>query len=224
MTAAGGRSGTRSSRSSGLSGRWGRRSRSRASTAWWRRSGARARTSPSPARSAQPSNGRSGTTPCPASTWCWTRRLIGGRGRCRWRSDRPVQVTITFLSPHLRVAGGVRAILTHADRLAARGHDVTVVVPARRHVTAWWRNRTGRGADWMPHLRASVRWVADWMPGRLPEGDALIATAWQSAVPVAAAPASCGRKFYFIQHDESLYHGDAARVDETYRLPLRKIV
>src|SRR5262249_42592669 len=35
--------------------------------------------------------------------------------------------------------------------------------------------------------------------------------------------ARCGRKFYFIQHYESLYHGDAARVDATYRLPLRKI-
>jgi len=58
----------------------------------------------------------------------------------------------------------------------------------------------------------------------LPEGDALIATAWQSAEPVAAAPARCGRKFYFIQHDESLYHGEATRVDATYRLPLRKIV
>ena len=131
---------------------------------------------------------------------------------------------ITFLSPHLRVAGGVRALLTHAGRLAARGHDVTVLVPARSPVKAWWRNRSGRGPDWMPDLRARVRWVADWAPARLPDGDALIATAWQSAEPVAAAPDRCGRKFYFIQHYESLYHGSAARVDQTYRLPLRKIV
>src|SRR5262249_21932639 len=62
-----------------------------------------------------------------------------------------------------------------------------------------------------------------WDPRDLPDGDALIATAWQSAEPVAAAPPRCGRKFYFIQHYESLYHGDAARVDATYRLPLRHI-
>ena len=31
---------------------------------------------------------------------------------------------ITFLCPHLRIAGGVRAILIHADRLARRGHEV----------------------------------------------------------------------------------------------------
>ena len=48
---------------------------------------------------------------------------------------------ITFLCPHLRIAGGVRAILCHADRLAQRGHEVTVRVPARRAVKAWWLNR-----------------------------------------------------------------------------------
>jgi glycosyltransferase involved in cell wall biosynthesis len=133
-------------------------------------------------------------------------------------------VKITILSPHVRVAGGVRAILTHADRLAGRGHEVTVVVPASGYLKAWWRNRFHRIPDWMPGLRAQVNWVAHWTPAGLPDGDALIATAWQSAETVAAAPARCGRKFYFIQHYESLYHGPAARVDATYRLPLRKIV
>ena len=130
---------------------------------------------------------------------------------------------IAFLCPHLRIAGGVRAILTHADRLAARGHDVSVIVPARRPLRAWWRNRFATTPTWMPGLRARVVWVPDWDPARLPDGDALVATAWQSAPPVAAAPARCGAKFYFVQHYESLYHGDAARVDATYRLPLRKI-
>jgi len=133
-------------------------------------------------------------------------------------------VKITFLSPHLRVAGGVRAVLTYADRLAARGHHVTVLVAARSAARAWWRNRLGEAPDWMPNLRARVSWVSDWDAKRLPDGDALIATAWRSAAPVTAAPARCGRKFYFVQHYESLYHGAAARVDATYRLPLRKIV
>jgi glycosyltransferase involved in cell wall biosynthesis len=135
-----------------------------------------------------------------------------------------VTLKITVLSPHLRVAGGVRAILTHADRLAARGHEVSLLVPARSGVQAWWRNRSRQGPEWMPGLRARVRWVADWSPSRLPDGDALIATSWQSAEPVAGASDRCGRKFYFIQHYESLYHGSGASVDATYRLPLRKIV
>jgi glycosyltransferase involved in cell wall biosynthesis len=131
---------------------------------------------------------------------------------------------VTFLCPHLRIAGGVRAILAHADRLVARGHEVSVVVPARGGARAWWRNRFQRAPGWMPGLRARIVWVPEWSAARLPDADALIATAWQSAGPVAQAPARCGGKFYFIQHYESLYHGEAARVDATYRLPLRKIV
>jgi glycosyltransferase involved in cell wall biosynthesis len=131
---------------------------------------------------------------------------------------------ITFLCPHLRIAGGVRAVLTHADRLAGRGHEVTVVVPARRALTAWWRNRFQRAPEWMSMLGARVKWVTEWSAAALPEGDAVVATSWQSVQPVSAAPPRCGRKFYFIQHYESLYHGEAARVDATYRVPLRKIV
>ena len=84
---------------------------------------------------------------------------------------------ITFLSPHLRIAGGVRAILTYADRLAERGHDVTVVVPAKSPARAIWGNLRGAGADWMPRLRARVQWVARWRPAALPESDAIVATA-----------------------------------------------
>ena len=131
---------------------------------------------------------------------------------------------ITFCCPHLRIAGGVRAILTYADRLARRGHTVTVVVPAKRALAAWWRNLKKVGPAWIPDFRASVVWVREWSAAEMPEGDALVATAWQSARAVAAAPASCGRKFYLIQHYESLYHGKPEVVDETYRLPLRKIV
>ena len=131
---------------------------------------------------------------------------------------------ISFLAPHLRIAGGVRAILTYADRLAGRGHDVTVMVPAKRPWTAWARNLRGQGPDWVPGFRARVRWVTTWDPARLPDADALVATAWQSAHAVTEAPARAGAKFYLVQHFESLYHGDPARVDATYGLPLRKIV
>ena len=131
---------------------------------------------------------------------------------------------ITFLCPHLRIAGGVRAILTYADRLAAAGHAVEVVVPARSRARALWRSLRRVGPEWIPGFDARIVWVDRWRASALPDGDAVVATAWQSAATVAAAPARCGRKFYFVQHYESLYHGEAAAVDATYRLPLRKIV
>jgi glycosyltransferase involved in cell wall biosynthesis len=118
----------------------------------------------------------------------------------------------------------VRAILTYADRLAARGHDVTVVVPARGRARAAWRNIAAAGPDWVPGFRPRVRWVARWDANALPEADAILATAWQSAPVVADAPARCGVKFYLVQHYESLYHGAPEVVDATYRLPLRKVV
>jgi len=118
----------------------------------------------------------------------------------------------------------VRAILTYADRLAARGHEVTVVVPARGRARAAWRNIAAAGPDWVPGFRPRVRWVPRWDPNALPEAEAILATAWQSAPVVAEAPARCGVKFYLVQHYESLYHGAPAVVDATYRLPLRKVV
>ena len=131
---------------------------------------------------------------------------------------------LTVLAPHLRIAGGVRAILTYADRLAGRGHDVTVVVPVKRPWRAWARNFRAEGPDWIPGFRARVRWVSGWDSARLPDADAVVATAWKSAEVVARAPAQAGAKFYFVQHYESLYHGDPPRVDATYALPLRKTV
>jgi L-malate glycosyltransferase len=133
-------------------------------------------------------------------------------------------VKITFLAPHIRIAGGVRAILTYADRLAGRGHEVSLLVPAGHGWRAWWRNLRGEGPEWIPGFRPKVRWITGWDTAALPDADALIATAWQTARTVAAAPTRAGRKLYFIQHYESLYHGDAERVDATYGLALRKVV
>jgi glycosyltransferase involved in cell wall biosynthesis len=133
-------------------------------------------------------------------------------------------VRVTFLCPHLRVAGGVRAILTYADRLAVQGHHVEVVIPEGRSGVAFWRRREPPRVDWMPRFRACLRAVPRWTAEDLPEADALVATAWQSAEPVAVAHRSRGSKFYLVQHYEGLYHGRPEIVDATYRLPLRKIV
>jgi glycosyltransferase involved in cell wall biosynthesis len=131
-------------------------------------------------------------------------------------------VRVTFLCPHLRIAGGVRAILTYADRLARGGHAVTVVVPGKR---TWWGGvNAGDRPDWVGEFRPEIRWVRHWNARDLPDANAIVATAWQSAAVVGEAPVRAGAKFYLVQHYESLYHGDAAVVDASYRLPLRKIV
>src|SRR5438034_11434398 len=72
--------------------------------------------------------------------------------------DGPALVRITFLCPHVRIAGGVRAILTYANRLAGRGHRVTVLVPADGRLRALGRRLRGVRPDWLPSFRAPIEW------------------------------------------------------------------
>src|SRR2546428_13870673 len=100
---------------------------------------------------------------------CSTPPRTAGAARSRWPSDG--RVKITFLCPHLRVAGGVRAILTYADRLAASGHDVAVGVEAKGCGRALWRSLTHAGPAWVPGFPARVGWGDRWRgepaaPGR----------------------------------------------------------
>ncbi|MCT3393069.1 glycosyltransferase family 4 protein [Lentilactobacillus hilgardii] len=57
----------------------------------------------------------------------------------------------------------------------------------------------------------------------IPNADVIIATAWQTATLVFNLPTVKGKKFYFIQHYE-IQHGHKDEVDETWKLPMVKIV
>jgi glycosyltransferase involved in cell wall biosynthesis len=146
---------------------------------------------------------------------------------------------VTFVLAAADLSGGNRVISIYADRLARRGHKVTIVSRPRRRATlkdktlAWLRgyptpvNRN----HWPSHFdgMASIEHkqiekyrviVAD----DLPDSDVVIATWWETAEWVAALPPSKGKKAYFIQHYEAHQDQDAARVDATWRLPLHKII
>jgi len=60
-------------------------------------------------------------------------------------------------------------------------------------------------------------------PDDLPTADVTIATAWHTARYVAARPRRAGAGAYLIQHHET-WDGDASEVDDTWRLPLSKVV
>jgi glycosyltransferase involved in cell wall biosynthesis len=135
-------------------------------------------------------------------------------------------------------SGGLRIVYEHANRLARRGHAVSVVHPARLAI-----NPTG-----FDHLKSTVRYVIKKIDGRytpdawlkmeptvrllcvpnlsdrfVPDGDVVIATAWQTAEWVTGYSESKGRGFYLIQHFET-WNGPKERVVETWKTPLRKIV
>lgn len=134
--------------------------------------------------------------------------------------------------------GGFRIVYEYANRLAARGHDVTIVhfaafpelMPLKRRLRAavqYIRDRITGGylpKSWFAlSPRVKTRWGYAPSTGIFPEADVIVATAWQTAEIVAELPVSKGRKYYFIQHFED-WTGPEGRVRATWKLPLRKLV
>ncbi len=152
---------------------------------------------------------------------------------------------ITFVLPcHARKPiGGVRIVYEYANRLADRHHDVTVVHAAAmepwqyasrlRWAREWKVAATSlldlsRGAPkrvlWQSiDHRVRMLYVPTLAAEHVPDGDVVIATSWRTAESVARYPTSKGRPFYFVQHYET-WDAPAARVDATWRAPMRKIV
>jgi len=141
---------------------------------------------------------------------------------------------MTFVLPGRGLFGGVRVVATHANKLIERGHEVTLVCLRRRLPRrpgallrrAYHEARVAGGLD-RDHLHdfkgrlLSAR-VED-LAKRVPDGDVVVATHWSTAEGVAGLPKCSGAKCYFIQHYEA-HTFDAAKVDATWRLPMRKLV
>lgn len=142
---------------------------------------------------------------------------------------------ITFLTPYVEMSGGVKIIFQYAERLAQRGHDVTIVSPRSLLITArvlrvprvnprkLIPNVTKYKPAWVPFSGRMI-YAKSFEERYIPESDAVIATAWHTAPYVNGYASSKGEKFYLVQHYEGLFHGDKAQVDRTLRYPITKIV
>lgn len=149
---------------------------------------------------------------------------------------------ITFLSPRSNLSGGLRVIAIHAQMLQDRGHDVTIVVPSKPQVGTRDQAKTWaksllkgklpeRAPDETGHFdqitvpvveagRDDFLFTAD----DIPDGDALIATWWETAFSAAAMPPAKGRPFYLIQHHEVHDFLPWQISRSTYFLPLKHLV
>jgi glycosyltransferase involved in cell wall biosynthesis len=144
---------------------------------------------------------------------------------------------ITFLIMNADMTGGSRIIAGHAKRLAARGHQVTVVVNRARGPT--WLQRLSRfrtlastanppakrpshfdglGLDMRVSKRAGSISDQD-----VPDADVVIATWWETAEWAQRLSASKGARVYFIQGHEIFSYLPVDRVRATYRAPLHKV-
>jgi glycosyltransferase involved in cell wall biosynthesis len=136
-----------------------------------------------------------------------------------------------------RGSGGYAMVYGYANQLCRIGHDVTVVhldpLPVPRSAAelgAWprnigaWLKRAIRRPGAAYHPDPAVRRLSTPLLSRkrLSRQDAVIATAWSTATPVANAVTD-ERGFYYIQHYE-VWSGPADLVNATWHLTLKKIV
>lgn len=149
---------------------------------------------------------------------------------------------VTFLMPSYVWApsGGYRVVCEYANRLAERGHNVTLVHPRRlRYVPPeelttyrWVRREILRARELFcePHTtwqeidkRVNLLFVPDSEARHIPDGDVIFATAWHTVASVIGCPSSKGEKCYFIQHYE-IWQGPKELVDASWQAPLHKVV
>lgn len=145
---------------------------------------------------------------------------------------------ITFCLPVVGMNGGIRVVAIYAQALARMGHQVTLVSPPPQKPT--WKQSVksllkrgqwpSSGRSWPSHLdglgldhRILDRWRAP-RNEDVPDGDAVIATWWETAEWVQALDPGKGAKVYFIQGHEVFPHLPVERCRATYLLPLHKIV
>lgn len=142
---------------------------------------------------------------------------------------------ITFLTPHVGISGGVKLILSYADRFAKRGHEVTVVCPEKyiegrmlygpsRAIRARTMSILKKKPTWCS-VSARLKYVPSFDERYIPSGDVIVATAWQTAPYVAQYSRNKGEKFYLFMHYERLLDEGCDDVDRfTYKLRIKKMV
>jgi len=127
---------------------------------------------------------------------------------------------INILVPHFKKSGGLRISLGYAHYLTLLGHQVFVFCENKR-LSRYLKSFLFKH-DFLPkNTKVKFRQVTDF--AKVPRSGALITDSWE-VTKKAYQPELSGRHWQLVQHDERLYHGQPAEVDQVYRLPLKKIV
>ena len=135
---------------------------------------------------------------------------------------------ITFLLPHIDISGGVKAVINYSNYLTSFGHKVSIVCPYSKKyqnesLKKIYVNLFKIKPEWK-RINSKIIYVDNFLEKNIPNADIIISTAWQTAKYSINYKHRKGKKIYFIQHYESLYHGDMNIVDKTYNYPIKKIV
>ena len=142
---------------------------------------------------------------------------------------------ITFVINGLSISGGIRVVFEYANHLIKKGHQVTLVVPigpisdvfSSVTLKEWLLDRlrimfNKPSISWVP-VNDSIKLVPSLSEKYIPDADAIIATWWKTAEWVNTYSSKKGVKFHLVQGYE-VWGGPRRKVEETYKMPLRKIV
>ena len=119
---------------------------------------------------------------------------------------------IVYVVESLEVSGGVKVIIEHAEGLASRGHEVSIVTRDSRH-------------PWIP-IRVPVTEVLRFDTSTIPPADVHVATWFPTVAPTVRA-GRAPKVFHFCQgyeapHPHTLHRLD--EIDEAYRQPIPKLL
>lgn len=145
---------------------------------------------------------------------------------------------VTFVLPGAGdlPVGGFKVVYEYANRLTEQGYTVSVVHTAQPDREAGLTTRLKKGVRFVQrtldksyrpgwfalHPDVRLSWRMTPAAGGVPDGDAVVATSWETAEWAADYPASKGRGFYLIQHYET-WSGPPGRVDATFTSELRNL-
>jgi glycosyltransferase involved in cell wall biosynthesis len=149
---------------------------------------------------------------------------------------------ITFVLPSTATypIGGFKVVYGFCSSLVQIGHEVSVVHPANvgplrpfqlaKKTFSFLARTIGLKETWKPSkwhaldARVHLLWRPYIANQFIPDADAIVATAWQTAEQVAALTSKKGAKFYLIQNLETQFDdANPTRAENTWKLPLLKM-
>lgn len=140
-----------------------------------------------------------------------------------------------FVLPFLptKPVGGVKNLFQFANRLAAKGHQITIYCSVQRpfkksKTPVWFRLLLNRlsvhRVNWFSlHANIKLKVVPALKDQYIPDAQATLSTWWQMAYALADLNKSKGIKINLIQ-DYELWVGQEEAVHASYKLPIQHVV
>jgi len=149
-------------------------------------------------------------------------------------------------------SGGFKVVYEYANYLVRKGSEVTIIYLSTREIQRYLWSQEVTRSGYGHNLLALFRWLRHHLDllaynikkpklswyglhrdvklvklnsleaDRVPDADAIFATAWQTASSVNECPRNKGAKFYLVM-DFPPWLGDKHELEQTWRLPLKKV-